>query len=234
MTTENKLSLFERMRAIDCKDIIQTNSFGNKDFKYISWADAWAMLKKHFPDASFHYHTYGEQFVPFLQTSQGAFVSVSVTVEGVCMTETLPVMDAKNHAISEPDARDINDSLKRCLVKAIALHGLGLSCYEKDDIYAREHPRKELELHSTPLKEGAIDLGPKSPITGKTYEQAWVSLTRNGSNLLEESLAFWKSKTLEKGSKPEQFVKAAEAFLKAKRAVKDEQPPPPTDWDMPF
>lgn len=95
--------------------------------------------------------------VPFLKTPEGYFVKVSVTINGHTETETLPVMDNKNvplgtiapvwvkkegaaKAVKEygqtplPTSFDINTSHKRCLVKAIALHGLGLYIYNGEDV----------------------------------------------------------------------------------------------------
>lgn len=95
--------------------------------------------------------------VPFLKTQEGYFVKVSVTINGHTETETLPVMDNKNvplgttapvwvkkegaaKAVKEygqtpmPTSFDINTSHKRCLVKAIALHGLGLYIYNGEDV----------------------------------------------------------------------------------------------------
>jgi hypothetical protein len=42
----------------------------------------------------------------------------------------LPVMNYQNNAIKNPDARDISDTKMRCLVKCIAMLGLGMSLYE--------------------------------------------------------------------------------------------------------
>jgi hypothetical protein len=42
----------------------------------------------------------------------------------------------------EPTAFDINTSLQRCLVKAIALHGPGLGLYAGDDLPNDEEPAK--------------------------------------------------------------------------------------------
>jgi len=42
----------------------------------------------------------------------------------------LPVMDNRYNAIANPNARDINDNRQRCLVKALAFAGLGLSLWD--------------------------------------------------------------------------------------------------------
>ena len=42
---------------------------------------------------------------------------------GGSLSQIHPVLDGKNRPIFEPPAFDINTSIQRCLVKAIALHG---------------------------------------------------------------------------------------------------------------
>jgi hypothetical protein len=44
------------------------------------------------------------------------------------------VLDGRNRPIVEPNAFDINTSIQRALVKAIALHGLGLYIYAGEDL----------------------------------------------------------------------------------------------------
>lgn len=72
--------------------------------------------------------------VPFLETAQGCFVKVTVTIEGRERTEMLPILDFKNNSIPQPTAFDINTSIKRCLAKCLALHGLGLYIYRGEDL----------------------------------------------------------------------------------------------------
>jgi hypothetical protein len=63
-----------------------------------------------------------------------AEVRCVLTVEDVSHTMWLPVMDYKNQAIKNPNARDINDAKMRCLVKAMSLFGLGLYIYAGEDL----------------------------------------------------------------------------------------------------
>tara|TARA_R110000824_G_scaffold158571_1_gene332562 strand:- start:90 stop:419 length:330 start_codon:yes stop_codon:yes gene_type:complete len=46
----------------------------------------------------------------------------------------LPVMDNRNKSIANPSSRDISDARMRCLVKAIAMHGLGAYIYAGEDL----------------------------------------------------------------------------------------------------
>jgi hypothetical protein len=61
-------------------------------------------------------------------------VSVSVSVKGITHTMWLPVMDNRNKSIVNPTSRDISDARMRCLVKCIAMFGLGIYLYAGEDL----------------------------------------------------------------------------------------------------
>jgi hypothetical protein len=82
--------------------------------------------------------------LPYLMTDLGVFVEVSVCVKGVSLSQIHPVLDSKNRPILAPTAFDINTSIQRALVKAIALHGLGLYLYSGEDLpLASDEPKTE-------------------------------------------------------------------------------------------
>ncbi len=66
----------------------------------------------------------------------GTYVSIyyEVTVKRHTETELFPVLDYRNQRVVKPNAMQINNSLKRCFVKALALHGLGLYVFQGEDI----------------------------------------------------------------------------------------------------
>jgi hypothetical protein len=78
----------------------------------------------------------------------GETVMVFCTVNafGKSMTAQLPVMDYRNKAIPNPDAFAVNTAMQRCLAKAIALHGLGLSLYVGEDLWDDVEPVDTLDL----------------------------------------------------------------------------------------
>lgn len=117
-------SVFATLSAVDCSK--HTEKKGN--LTYLSWAWAWSILLQNYPSSSFEMHS------DTLHDDGCVTVSCTVTVEGIARTMWLPVMDNRNNAIKNPDARKISDSKMRCLVKAIALHGLGLYIYAGEDI----------------------------------------------------------------------------------------------------
>lgn len=112
-------------------------------FTYLSWAYAVGELKKRHPKAT--WEVIRSNGLPFLQTDIGYFVEVSVTVEGVTHSQIHPVLDNRNKPIAKPNAFEINTSLQRALVKAIALHGLGLYIYAGEDLPEQDESEREAQ-----------------------------------------------------------------------------------------
>jgi hypothetical protein len=88
--------------------------------------------------------------LPFLTTDNGTFVEVAVTVKGVSLSQIHPVLDGSNRPLLAPSAFDINTSIQRCLVKAIALHGLGLGVYAGEDLPSGESDGNQPSPSSRP------------------------------------------------------------------------------------
>lgn len=101
-------------------------------FTYLSWPFAVSQLRLADPAATWEVRRFNG--LPFLATEAGVFVEVAVTVAGVTLSQIHPVLDGRNRPLLAPNAFDINTSLQRCLVKAIALHGLGLYIYAGEDL----------------------------------------------------------------------------------------------------
>ena len=124
------------------KQLSQADVSANVDkkgnFDYLSWAWAWAYVKERYPTATFEKHIFRDNQdnpLPFMRDTKGhTYVAVTVTIEGLAHTEIMPVMDFKNKSIPHPDGMEVNKALQRCLVKAIAFHGLGLNLYAGEDL----------------------------------------------------------------------------------------------------
>lgn len=101
-------------------------------FSYLSWPYAVAQLRLADPKATWEVQRFNG--LPFLATDAGVFVEVAVTYAGTTLSQIHPVLDSRNRPLMAPSAFDINSSIQRCLVKAIALHGLGLYIYAGEDL----------------------------------------------------------------------------------------------------
>jgi len=120
----NKKSVWATLSAIDCSDHVEQKG----KLTCLSWAWAWQKLMENYPDSTYEYAE------PSSLENGTVEVSVSVTVQGVTHSMWLPVMDNRNKSISNPTTRDISDARMRCLVKAIAMHGLGIYIYAGEDL----------------------------------------------------------------------------------------------------
>jgi len=111
---------------------VNENTEKKGKFTYLSWSHAWRYVQKNSDSASFELHD------DIVYPDNTREVRCSVTIDGVTHTMWLAVTDHNNRAIKNPDARAVGDSRMRCLVKAIALHGLGLYIYAKEGVPERE------------------------------------------------------------------------------------------------
>ncbi|MDM5370030.1 DUF1071 domain-containing protein [Bacillus bombysepticus] len=125
MTTEN---YFSKLAQIDCSEHVEKKG----RFSYLSWAWAVKKLREIDPKATWEVKRFDG--APYLKTDCGYFVEVEVTVQGLPLSQIHPILNNQNKPIAEPNSFDINTSIQRCLVKAIALHGLGLYIYAGEDL----------------------------------------------------------------------------------------------------
>jgi hypothetical protein len=130
-TTAGGANYFAALAGVDCSAHIERKG----RFSYLSWPFAVAELLHRHPDATWRVHE-AEDGVPYVQSPAGVFVKVTVRVNGIDRTQVHPVLDANNRTVAEPDAFQVNASIQRALVKAIALHGLGLYVYAGEDLPA--------------------------------------------------------------------------------------------------
>ena len=139
---------FARLNAINVSDHIEKKG----GFSYLSWPYAVAQLRLADPTAT--WTVVRSNGLPYLATEAGVFVEVAVTVQGTTLSQIHPVLDGRNRPLIAPNSFDINTSIQRALVKAIALHGLGLYVYAGEDLpvasvettSANDEPTKPTEL----------------------------------------------------------------------------------------
>tara|TARA_B100000035_G_C21021402_1_gene564189 strand:+ start:303 stop:932 length:630 start_codon:yes stop_codon:yes gene_type:complete len=144
MPTKKVKSVWEVLSKHPVTEKIEKKWYKDKSGKpyslsYLSWAWAWGEVKKFYPEATYTIHE------DIIYPNNTVEVRVSVTIEGQEHMMWLPVMDFKNNSKASPTSREISDARMRCLVKAIAMHGLGHYIYAGEDL-----PESEIE---PPIKE---------------------------------------------------------------------------------
>lgn len=145
----DKKSVFDVLSVIDVNEHTETKDTGNAKLTYLSWAWAWAEVKKAYPDAVYEIEKFNG--IPYVYDPlTGFMVYTKVTIEGVTHEMWLPVMDGQNRAMkAEPytiqtkykeitvqaaTMFDVNKTIMRCLVKNLAMFGLGLYIYAGEDL----------------------------------------------------------------------------------------------------
>ena len=118
----NELTYKEVWQTLNAEDL---SEFHDKkgNFTYLSWTDAWERLMRIYPFATY-------EFLPETYEQNGSVMShCTVRIGNLERSMWLPCMDNKNNAINQPNSRQTNDSKMRCLVKCLAMFGLGLDVY---------------------------------------------------------------------------------------------------------
>ena len=124
----NMINYFTQLSSIDVSQHLEKKG----QFSYLSWPYAVQQLRSFDESATWEVRRF--EGLPYLCTEFGTFVEVAVTVKSVTLSQIHPVLDNKNKPLIVPSVFDINTSIQRCLVKAIALHGLGLNVYAGEDL----------------------------------------------------------------------------------------------------
>ena len=142
-----KKSVFETLSAINVNDKVEKKS----NLTYLSWAWAWAEVKKQYPDASYEVLRDPQTDKPwFFDPALGYMTMTNVTIDGETLEMWLPVMDGANNAmmdapytfatrygekqVNKATMFDINKTIMRCLTKNLAMFGLGHYIYAGEDL----------------------------------------------------------------------------------------------------
>lgn len=139
------VNTYVKLAAINVNEHVEKKG----QLSYLSWVWAVDQLLRHDPLANWTYAN------PVAFGNDTLMVACTVTAFGIARTAQLPVMDNRNKAISSPDAFAVNTAMQRALVKAIALHGLGLYIYAGEDLPPADDDQRMLRLQE--LRDAAIN-----------------------------------------------------------------------------
>ena len=95
---------------------------------YLSWSRMWMLLCENYPQAQYEFVDFDG--VPYKTLPDGtAEVVTRIMIDDLVREMRLPVMDYKNNPVVNPHARQVSDNAMRCLVKCVAMFGLGISVF---------------------------------------------------------------------------------------------------------
>lgn len=167
MNNEEMIKMFNELNAINVNEYIEKK----KDLSYLSWTYAIGEISKRY---NFDYEI--EKFennLPYVyDENTGYMVFTKVTINGKTKEMWLPVMDSNNKAMKKEEYEyttkngkkkveactmfDVNKTIMRCLVKNLAMFGLGLYVYNGEDLPQVE--KEELEKEKYITEEQAKEL----------------------------------------------------------------------------
>lgn len=142
-------STFKTLASINVKDKIEKKG----RFDYLSWAYAWAIIKDKYSDANRKVYESEHTGLNYFTDGNTAYVKVGVTIGGIEHIDYLPIMNHQNKSvkIDALTSFDVNKSIQRSMVKAIAMHGLGLSLWAGEDLVDVSEDRPPVKQAVKPM-----------------------------------------------------------------------------------
>jgi len=158
----NTKTTFKTLTSISVKDRVEKKG----RFDYLSWAYAWAMVKDQYPDANRKVYESETTELNYFTDGTTGYVKVGVTIEGVEHIDYLPIMDHNNRSLTKDKITSfaVNKTIQRSTVKAIAMHGLGLSLWAGEDL---------VDISESSIKTAPAEKA--KPTLKKTHEK-WNSV----------------------------------------------------------
>ena len=149
------MSAFEKLFQLDLNNKTEKKKSGKITLTYLSWSYAWSEFVKVYEDATYEIIK-NSNGLPYFVDGSGAMCYTKVTAGGLTHEMWLPVMNGANKAMKAtpynysvkglngaPDTTktvealtmfDVNKTVMRCLVKNLAMFGLGLYIYAGEDL----------------------------------------------------------------------------------------------------
>ena len=155
----------EKTKTVSFDDMLKVNvnEFTEKKngLTYLSWAHAWQVFKSKYPDATYRVVKDDSGKPYFLDEKLGIMCYTEVTVGNLTHEMWLPVMDGANKSMrlvpyqyktkfgdkvcEGASMFDINKTIMRCIVKNLAMFGLGLYIYAGEDFPEAENLTKSMK-----------------------------------------------------------------------------------------
>lgn len=148
---ERRSLMFDALYSADLSEETEKKS----NLTYISWSQAWKVFKQFYPSATYKIFTNPNTGLPVFESEMGLMVHTAVEADGITYEDWLPVMDYANRSmktvpysvqvydkqtkqyvekrVEAATTFDVNSSIQRSMVRALARHGLGLYIYNGFD-----------------------------------------------------------------------------------------------------
>lgn len=149
------MNIFEALHSVN----VNGHTEKKNGLTYLSWAWAWAEVKKRYPDATYTVYERPDGVI-YWTDGKTCWVKTGLTINGLEHIEYLPVMDYKNRSIPVENvtSMDVNKAIQRSLTKAAARHGLGLYIYAGEDLPEGDSEERESDAEPKEPAEKAPEI----------------------------------------------------------------------------
>lgn len=177
------INQFEELAKINVNNYTESKN----GLTYLSWVYAWSEIKKIYPEAKYEIKKFENNLPYVYDENTGYMVFTEMTINDLTYEMWLPVMDGNNKAMLNHEYTyqvkeykdgawtggyitkkcekatmfDVNKTIMRCLVKNIAMFGLGIY------IYAGEDYPEGYEISKEEAKQKVITFGKYKGLTLK-------------------------------------------------------------------
>ena len=216
---ERRAAMFDALYSLDLSDKLEKRD--NDKLSYLSWANSWAEFKRAYPNAEYRIVKNPETNLPYFNDPDiGIIVYTEVTADNQTYEMWLPVMNGANKAMKETAYTyqvydtfkrqyvektvnaatmfDINKTIMRCLVKNLAMFGLGLYVYAGEDIPCDEttqtdntNPKKQTmrRTKATAIQQSTLEkyAGIKAALSYCNDQISLMNLYRQHQNEVENN-----------------------------------------------
>ncbi|WP_122645727.1 DUF1071 domain-containing protein [Enterococcus mediterraneensis] len=229
----NQEEIFKSLFTLDVNGHTEKKKSGNTTLTYLSWAWAWSEVKRLYPEATYEILKFENNLPYVYDENTGYMVFTKVTIGKLTHEMWLPVMDGANKAMKNQPYTyqvkeyknkqwtgnyieknveaatmfDVNKTIMRCLVKNLAMFGLGLYIYAGEDLPEMPSATKEQIEELKALFEEAAALKNRAP---KTFENQVLAYFQYGGKLEDVNETMY-----------EQIKKYTESGIEQMKAAKE-------------
>ena len=180
---ERRAIMFNALKNLDLSNKCEKR----ESLIYLSWSNAWSEFKSAYPSATYRILKNENGLPYFSDPNLGIMVFTEVTVDDVTHQMWLPVMDSKNKSmkltpytyqvwdnykkafvektVQSASMFDVNKTLMRCLVKNLAMFGLGLYIFQGDDLPEKSADDTTSSASQQQMQK-AVQQQPVDPLAG--------------------------------------------------------------------
>ena len=216
---ERRAAMFDALYSLDLSDKLEKRD--NDKLSYLSWANAWVEFKRAYPNAEYRIIKDPETNLPYFNDPNiGIIIYTEVTADNQTYEMWLPVMNGVNKAMKETAYSylvydtfkrqyvektvnaatmfDINKTIMRCLVKNLAMFGLGLYVYAGEDLPNDETQQNDINAtkkqqarrtKTAPIQQPTLEkyAGIKAALSYCNDQTSLMNLYRQHQNEVENN-----------------------------------------------